>query len=170
MTARRMPWKPILIVWVLLLVLGAAGGAAFGYMTGPAPGPELPSPAQTAAISDLGQPPAFFVGDGPLTEGGEWRRIEVWLYPDDGVRLEFLDGVFAGEGVAAASAAPPAQYSPAEFGREQTRAGVEDLLGEVGEVLPAPDESWDGLEVVGYAKARLVVGYLDGRLYLVETF
>ena len=171
MTARRMPWKWIAIVWVLALALGAATGVAMGYLNGPEPGPELPSPDQQRVLAELGDPTSFFVGDGPFAEGGDWHRIEVWAYPKDGVEYEFFDGVLTERRDSTAGPDDqPTTFSPADFGREHTRAEIEALLGEEGAVLDRSEGMWDGLEPVGYPGAGLAVGYLDGRLYLVETF
>ena len=61
-------------------------------------------------------------------------------------------------------------FSPVDFDRAQRRADVEELVGEPGVPLPRSDGMFDGLDPYAYEVARLIVGYLNGWVYLVQTY
>jgi hypothetical protein len=153
------------------MVVAGGVGAAYGYLTGPGGSPSVPSPDQEVTLDEFGPPPVFVVADGPLAPGEEFARAETWGYPEAGVRHDFLDGLFIGGHVVEVDDRYTAtSYSPAEFTRDLRRGDVEDLVGESGVLLPPIESEFDDLESYAYPGARLIVTYLDGWLYIVQTY
>ncbi|MBN2848947.1 MAG: hypothetical protein JXP72_10955 [Coriobacteriia bacterium] len=158
-------------VWILVLLVAGAGGLAFGFFTGPGGGPSVPTAEQQAVVDAHGVPAAFILADGPTGPGEGSVRLEQWLYPDTGAVVYFLDGrrvnedtlTFTSEFAAASS-------TPWAFGRAMRATDVEDLLGERGIPLPEVASAFDGYEAYAYEGNRLLVGYLDGWVYTVQTY
>jgi hypothetical protein len=60
--------------------------------------------------------------------------------------------------------------APWRFEKAMRVSDVEELLGESGIALSDVDTVFDGYEAYAYEGSRLLVGYLDGRLYTVQTY
>jgi hypothetical protein len=159
-----------LSVAIVALIVAVGIGAALGWMSVPRGSPEIPSADQETVLAEMGEPPLFFVGDGPVTEGGEWVRTELWTYPEAGVRFTFLDGALVDEVTVAVEEYVANGSSPASFNRAQRAGDVERLLGESGVALPPVETVYDGLESYAYESARLLVSYLNGWVFLVQTY
>ncbi|MBN2848956.1 MAG: zinc ribbon domain-containing protein [Coriobacteriia bacterium] len=165
---RRFLW---LAVWALVLVLAGIGGFAFGFLTGPGAGPSVPTADQQAVIDEYGAPSAFVLADGPTGPGERSVRLEQWLYPDTGVVVYFVDGrrvaedtlTFTSEFIRATSA-------PWGFDRAMRSGDVEAMLGEPGVELPGVETAFEEYRAYTYDQNRLVVGYLDGWMYTVQTY
>jgi hypothetical protein len=160
-----------LVFAAVVLVVAAVGGYAYGYFTGPDGGPEVPSPDQAQVLAEMGPPPEFLLTDGPIDVDGPLSRVEVWGYPDAGRILTFVDGILVDQQPTGDAPHPPASgFSPAEFHRSQRKGDVDALLGDAGTLLPETDTGYAGLESYAYDSARLLVSYLDGWLFVVQTY
>lgn len=167
----RVVWTVFAVIALLLLGCGAIGGYAYGYLAGPGPGPAVPSTDQEIVIARLGDPSAWFVGDGPLAEGREFVRLEVWKYPEVGMYYEFVDGVLAEELEVTFTEEHNdiAGATPTAFDRSMTQADVEEMLGEEGMPLTMDDPA-EGLDPYMYPSSRLAIAYLDGWFYIAQTY
>lgn len=170
-TARRPRTGLWLGIWVLVLLAAGIGGFVFGFFTGPGGGLSVPTAEQQAVIDAYGVPAAFVLADGPTGPGEDPVRLEQWLYPDTGAVVYFLDGRrVAEETLTFTSEFAGASSAPWAFGRAMRTADVEDLLGERGAVMPEVTSAFDGYEAYAYERSRLLVGYLDGWVYTVQTY
>lgn len=171
---RRRRRGPLLFALVAVVVLlGAAGyGVWQGVQRGEAAGPELPTPAQAAAIAAYGQPSAWAVADGPPDPGVEPARFERWFYPEQGRYLTFFNGLatqdltYTPEDAAFDVSTP---VSPTRLDRSMSIQDVEGVLGESGEVLDPVPTSLGDLDTRVYPTSRLVVSYLEGRFYAAQS-
>ena len=160
-----------LAVWALVLLVAGIGGFAFGFVTGPGPGPAVPTAEQQAVIDAYGTPSAFVLADGPTGPGERSVRLEQWLYPDTGAVVYFVDGRHVAEDTFTFSSEfAGAPVSPWAFGRAMRAGDVEALLGERGAELPGVDAALDDYRAYTYERNRLLVGYLDGWVYTVQTY
>jgi hypothetical protein len=167
----RRRWVILAVVWIAVLALSGTAAFAYGFINGPGPGPVIPSADQQAVLDEFGSPPAFVVADGPLGPGEQSSRMEQWLYSDAGIRLFFVNGrkypddYFTPESEFAKHAC-----SPTDFNRSMRVRDVEQLLGETGVPVPGVETAFKSHDAFAYRKNRVLVGYLDGWFYSVQTY
>lgn len=176
MPRRRRRWRPVaagLVVGALLVVL-VVGAAATVTGLGNASrfGPAMPSPPQQAILDEFGQPPTWWLADGPTDPGAGSMRIERWIYPEQGIWIDFVDGV-ASEPIeltlepALLDATSP--VSPTALDRGLTPADVADALQTAPQPLESVPTPFGDLAVEAFADVGLVVVYLDGYFYAAQT-
>jgi hypothetical protein len=166
---RAFPWKKFVAAWIVLLLLGASGGFAYGFYFGPGPGPDVPTDDQNAVIDTYGDPAAFVVADGPVGPGEDSARMEQWSY--SGVTVYFVNGRKAAEEQTTLSGVNPDPGAPPwDFDRSMKSGDVEDLLGEEGVEVPDVETDFKDYHAYAYENSRLIVGYLDGWVYSVQTY
>lgn len=158
-------------MWALVLLVAGIGGFAYGFVTGPGAGPAVPTAEQQAVIDSHGTPSAFVLADGPTGPGERSVRLEQWLYPDTGAVVYFLDGrKFAEDAVTFTAEFADASAAPWAFGRAMRAGDVETMLGERGVEFPDVETAFNGYRAYTYERSRLLVGYLDGWVYTVQTY
>jgi hypothetical protein len=155
-----------------VLLLAGAGGLAYGFITGPGSGPAVPTGEQQAVIDAYGAPDAFVVADGPTGPDEDSVRLEQWLYSDTGAVVYFVDGRQVAEETFTFTSELDGDASslPWTFSRGMRVADVEELLVERGVELPDVESAFDDYRSYAYRESRLLVGYLDGWVYTVQTY
>ncbi len=169
--SRRSRSRLWLVVWALVLVVAGTAGFAYGFLTGQGDGLSLPTDEQQTVIDAYGSPAAFVVADGPTGPGQDAVRMEEWIYPDTGAIVYFIDGrQVAEEAMTFTEPIAGTSSTPWRFEQAMRVSDVEDLLGESGVELAGVDTVFDGYEACAYEESRLLIGYLDGRVYTVQTY
>jgi hypothetical protein len=157
-------------VWAAVLVIAAVGGFAYGFITNWGE-VAVPTAKQQNVIDAYGAPAAFVVADGPSGPGQDDVRMEEWIYPETGVIVYFINGrQVAEEAMTFTEPIVGTSSAPWRFEKAMRVSDVEELLGESGIALSDVDTVFDGYEAYAYEGSRLLVGYLDGRLYTVQTY
>lgn len=154
----------VLVVGVAATVRGLSDAARFGLA--------MPSPPQQATLDSYGQPPTWWLADGPTDPGAEPVRVERWLYPEQGIWVDFVDGVasepveFTPEPAVMDSTSP---VSPTALDRGMTPVDVADALQASPEPLEPVPTPFGALVAEAFADVGLVVVYLDGYFYTAQT-
>jgi len=157
-------------VWAAVLLIAAVAGFAYGFITNWGE-VAVPTAKQQNVIDAYGAPAAFVVADGPSGPGEDDVRMEEWIYPETGVIVYFINGrQVAEEAMTFTEPIAGTSSAPWRFEKAMRVSDVEELLGESGIALSDVDTVFDGYEAYAYEGSRLLVGYLDGRLYTVQTY
>jgi hypothetical protein len=168
-TTRRFILRILVPAWLVLLVVAAGGGVLSGVLADREP--RGPTHADVA-LERYGEPRAFWLVDDPGTPGeDDDLRVEQWLYPEAGVVLTFCDGRLVGEQeVTFTQELVQTPISPTTLSRRMRRDEVEKLLSEQGEPLAGVKSPYPELRAYQYPRSRLLVGYLDDRLFTAQVY
>jgi len=172
---RKSPYrifKALVPVWLVLLVLAAGIGAGSGLLDAAIHSEDIAGTHAGDAIARYGEPPAYWLSDGPGTPGEkDYLRIEQWLYPDQGVILHFHDGRLLGEEeITFSEEVARTNVSPTSLSRWMRQSDVEGMLSEKGTLLAGVETPYDGLEAFAYPRNHLLIGYLDGMFFSAQTY
>jgi hypothetical protein len=161
----------MIIIGIVALLLSAVIGAAIGFFTAEL---SYPSPDQQVILNELGQPPVWFLSDGPVKPGDDIHRMEFWFYPDSDVWLSFIDGYsldrVEGELNARSGEVVP-DIDPCSLNRTMTRDDVEVILGENSMYLSEFEcDVFENTEAYYFPDSSMLVIFLDDTFYYAETY
>ncbi|HEX9093601.1 MAG TPA: zinc ribbon domain-containing protein [Coriobacteriia bacterium] len=170
-------WVVLLTAWGIALVVTSIAGAAWGWLSAAAGSPGgsatgYPTSDQREILKQLGEPRLFVVSDGPVTPGAGARRLETWMYADEGKSYTFLDGRLLGSQDIMADAFPPSGsggVSPTDLVAGLKLAQVEALLGEKGTPVGDVDSPYPDCTVYDFAKHRLAVSFLSAGFFTAQS-
>lgn len=174
-TSRAAKTGILLVAWIAVLAVAFAASFAYGWvstLTEPSSA-YTPTSQQQAALAEYGEPPTFWLTDGPGTPGEQdFVRVEQWLFPEAGLVITYVDGLET-ERFDVTFSGPPSGASsvgPTDLHRGMSRSDVEGLLGETGVMLDADGAGYPEFESYGYAGNQLLIGYSQGRLLTAMTY
>lgn len=171
---RRRPYGLILRIWAVLALLVAVSGFVYGWVRESAERADTInlSMEQKIFFASYGSPDAWVVADGPTSPNGGHARLEEWYYYSESTYIAFVNGTATDtlETVPVDRSLPMSLYVPYDFDSTLVRSDVEQMLDEPGTLIDGVESPFPGYMAYDYPSARLLVGYLDDRLYTAQTY